>query len=156
MASCEKLKNIPISGMGGIETWRDAVEFMSLGCSTVQVTTAIMQYGYRVIDDLIDGLKRYMKTKDFQSVNDFVGLANKNIVSADELDRSFICLPLFDLSKCIGCKRCEVSCSDGGHQAISFGSGGKPVLNVKKCVGCHLCKIVCPVAAISDGKKISK
>ncbi|MGN1139019.1 MAG: NAD-dependent dihydropyrimidine dehydrogenase subunit PreA [Ruminococcus sp.] len=156
MASFKKLENIPISGMGGIETWRDAAEFISLGCSTVQVTTSVMQYGYRIIEDLIDGLKRYMSDMGFNSVYDFIGKANKKIKSADDLDRSYICFPKFDKEKCVGCGRCFVSCYDGGHQAIKLNDDRKPILYAKKCVGCHLCKIVCPVGAISAGKKINK
>lgn len=156
MASCEKLKNIPISGMGGIENWRDSAEFIALGCSTVQITTSVMQYGYRIIDDLIDGLKRYMKSKNYSSIYDFLGVANQNIISADDLDRSYICFPKFDRQKCIGCGRCFVSCFDGGHQAIQMNDDKKPVLDGKRCVGCHLCKIVCPVGAISNGKNINK
>ena len=156
MASNDKLKRVPISGMGGIETWQDAAEFMALGCSTVQITTAVMQYGYRIIDDLIDGLKRYMAEKGYNSVFDFIGKANENIISADDLDRSYICFPKFDREKCVSCGRCVVSCYDGGHQAIKLNGSGKPVLDGRKCVGCHLCKIVCPVEAISSGKKIDK
>lgn len=156
MAANEKLKNIPISGMGGIETWRDAAEFIALGCSTVQITTSVMQYGYRIIDDLTDGLKRYMASNGYTSVNDFLGAATSNIISADDLDRSFICFPKVDRQKCIGCGRCEISCFDGGHQAIKLNKERKPVIDGKKCVGCHLCKIVCPVGAVTAGKKVSK
>lgn len=156
MASCETLGGVPISGMGGIETWRDAAEFMALGCSTVQITTAVMQYGYRIIDDLTDGMKRYMAQRGYTSVNDFIGKANENIIAADDLDRSYICFPKFDREKCVGCGRCVISCYDGGHQAIKLNDSGKPVLNGRKCVGCHLCKIVCPVEAIDSGKKIYK
>lgn len=156
MKSSDKLKDVPISGMGGIETWYDAAEFISLGCSTVQVTTAVMQYGYRIVEDMIDGLKRYMSSHKFSSINDFIGVAEKNIIPADDLDRSYICFPRFDREKCIGCERCYVSCYDGGHQAIKMNSDRKPVLNGKKCVGCHLCKVVCPVNAIDPGKKVSK
>lgn len=156
MASCEKLKGVPISGMGGIETWRDAAEFISMGCSTVQVTTSVMQYGYRIIDDLIDGLKRYMSEKGFNTIYDFLGKANEKIIPADDLDRSHICFPKFDREKCIGCGRCFLSCYDGGHQAIRMNADSKPILDGKKCVGCHLCKIVCPLGAISAGKIINK
>lgn len=156
MKSDERLKNVPISGMGGIETWYDAAEFISLGCSTVQITTSVMQYGYRIIDDLKDGLKRYMKAHNFKSVSDFTGIAESNIIPADDLDRSYICFPKFDRERCVGCGRCFVSCYDGGHQAIKMNGNQKPVLYGKKCVGCHLCKVVCPVGAISSGKKVSK
>ena len=132
MKSSDKLKDVPISGMGGIETWYDAAEFISLGCSTVQVTTAVMQYGYRIVEDMIDGLKRYMSSHNFSSINDFIGVAEKNIIPADDLDRSYICFPRFDREKCIGCERCYVSCYDGGHQAIKMNSDRKPVLDGKK------------------------
>lgn len=156
MKSDERLKDIPISGMGGIETWYDAAEFISLGCSTVQVTTSVMQYGYRIIDDMLDGLKRYMSEHGFNSINDFLGKAEYNIIPADDLDRSYICFPSFDREKCVGCGRCYVSCFDGGHQAIKMNDKNNPVLLGKKCVGCHLCKVVCPVGAISAGKKVRK
>lgn len=156
MASCERLKNIPISGMGGIETWYDAMEFMALGCSTVQVTTSVMQYGYRIIDDMLDGIKRFMYKHGYKSVNDFIGAANENIIPADDLDRSYICFPKFDRSECVSCGRCYLSCFDGGHQAIKMNEERKPVLDGKKCVGCHLCVTVCPVGAISAGKKVAK
>lgn len=156
MKSDERLKDIPISGMGGIETWYDAAEFISLGCSTVQVTTSVMQYGYRIIDDMLDGLKRYMSEHGFNSINDFLGKAEYNIIPADDLDRSYICFPSFDREKCVGCGRCYVSCFNGGHQAIKMNDKNKPVLLGKKCVGCHLCKVVCPVGAISAGKKVRK
>lgn len=91
MKSDDRLKNISISGMGGIETWYDAAEFISLGCSTVQVTTSVMQYGYRIIDDMLDGLKRYMAAHSFNSIYDFLGKAEQNIIPADDLDRSYIC-----------------------------------------------------------------
>lgn len=115
-----------------------------------------MQYGYRIIDDLKDGLKRYMKVHNFKSVSDFTGIAESNIIPADDLDRSYICFPKFDRERCVGCGRCFVSCYDGGHQAIKMNDNQKPVLYGKKCVGCHLCKVVCPVDAISSGKKVSK
>ena len=80
MKKCEKLKNAPISGMGGIETWRDACEFLTLGCENLQITTSVMQYGYRIIDDLINGLKLYLSSNDYKSVNDIIGKALPNIV----------------------------------------------------------------------------
>ena len=145
-----------ISGMGGIETWRDAAEFIAMGCSTVQVTTAVMQYGYRIIEDMIDGLSRYLTEKGYHSVAEMQGKALSHIVGTDELDRSGISFPKFNRELCVGCGRCYISCYDGGHQAITIDSNRHPVLNGKKCVGCHLCLIICPAGAITPGKVFSK
>ncbi|MBU3113236.1 NAD-dependent dihydropyrimidine dehydrogenase subunit PreA [Clostridium lacusfryxellense] len=154
LAKSQELKNIPISGMGGIENWEDAVEFILLGASNLQVTTAVMQYGYRIIYDLISGLSYYMDEQGFDSVSDIVGKALQNVVSADELPRNFIIYPLVDKTLCIGCGRCYISCCDGGHQAIEWESSSRvPSIIKDKCVGCHLCGHVCPVNAISQGEK---
>lgn len=157
MAVDPSLENVPISGMGGIETWRDAVEFILLGASNVQITTAVMQYGYRIIYDLKDGLSNYMEEKGFKNLSDMVGIANKNIVSTDKLDRSYIIYPEFEDYNCIGCGRCYISCYDGGHQAIKWDfQNRKPNLLKDKCVGCHLCSNVCPVEDIGFGEKVYK
>lgn len=155
MAQCEKLRGIPISGMGGIETWSDALDFITLGCSNVQITTAVMQYGYRIIDDLTDGLKRYMAQKGIKSVQDLVGAALCNVVSPDNLSRDTIVYPKFDLTKCLGCGRCSISCRDAGHSAIIL-QNDKPKMKPEKCVGCQLCQLVCPVEAISTSKRVAK
>ena len=156
MAVSPLMENPEISGMGGIETWRDAAEFIAMGCSTVQVTTAVMQYGYRIIDDMIDGLSRYLTEKGYRSIAEMKGKALSHIVGTDELDRSGICFPKFDRELCVGCGRCYISCYDGGHQAITIDSNRHPVLNGKKCVGCHLCLTICPAGAITPGKVFSK
>lgn len=145
-----------ISGMGGIETWRDAAEFIALGCSTVQITTAVMQYGYRIIDDLIDGLSGYLAFNNMTGVEELKGKALANIVPTEALDRESICFPKFERELCVGCGRCYLSCFDGGHQAIEIDEKGYPVLKGKNCVGCHLCLTVCPAGAISSGNRILK
>ena len=138
-------KGIQISGVGGIETWRDALEFLLLGARNVQVTTAIMQYGYRIVEDMISGLSHWMDERGYNSVDEFLGKALPNIIPAENLDRSFMVLPDFNLKKCVGCGRCYVSCYDGGHQAIDWDEKKRrPALN-DDCVGCHLCLNVCPV-----------
>lgn len=157
MKKCDKLKDIPISGMGGIETWKDAAEFLALGCENLQITTSVMQYGYRIIDDLVEGLKLYLSSNSHKSVNEIIGKALPNIVLADKLDRDSICYPRFDMKKCIGCGRCYLSCYDGGHQAIKVNEkNSKPVLIFDKCVGCQLCVTICPTEAIKQGKRLLK
>ena len=146
-----------LSGIGGIETWRDALEFIQLGCANVQVCTAVMQYGYRIIDDLILGLQRYLAKRGVSQLHDIVGELLPSFLNPDHLDRDTIIYPKFDKEQCIGCGRCEVSCSDGGHQAIVFDHATRrPRLVGTKCVGCHLCRLVCPTGAIGTTKRISK
>ncbi|MBQ6431121.1 MAG: NAD-dependent dihydropyrimidine dehydrogenase subunit PreA [Oscillospiraceae bacterium] len=143
-----------ISGQGGVETWKDALEFILLGSSSIQVTTAVMQYGYRIVEDLKDGLNRYLAEKGFLNVREAVGLALDSVSpNTNVLERDTVIFPKFDREKCIGCGRCAISCSDGGHQAITMNEDRKPVLNGKKCVGCHLCLLVCPENAISAARK---
>ena len=146
-----------ITGMGGVETWRDALEFILMGAGSVQVTTAVMQYGYRIIDDLKAGLNYYLAQMNISSVKDIIGAGIDSVSdTTDVLERDTIQFPRFDMDKCNGCGRCVISCSDGGHQAITF-EGRIPKLNGAKCVGCHLCVIVCPSDAISPrGKRIRR
>lgn len=141
----EELKNMPITGMGGIETWRDALEFLLVGSGNLQVTTSVMQYGYRIVEDLISGLSHYMEDNGFEKVEDMIGLALPNIIPAEDIDRSFKIIPKINEEKCVGCGRCYVSCYDAAHQAIDWDKENrKPVIN-DNCVGCHLCLNVCPV-----------
>lgn len=151
-----KLEAAPISGMGGIETWVDAAEFIALGCENIQITTSVMQYGYRIIEDLIDGLSSYLGTNGFESLQEMVGMALPNLVPAEVLNRHSIVYPKIDRNKCIGCSRCYISCSDGGHQALKIDKeDGKARLIANKCVGCQLCSLVCPVEAISLSKRVT-
>lgn len=144
LAGCPELHGVPISGIGGIENWRDALDFILLGAENVQVTTSIMQYGYRIIDDLKDGLCSYMRKQGIQQLSSLVGGA---------LDRDSIVYPVFNQERCVGCGRCYVSCQDGGHQAISWDSHRRPMWHKQACVGCHLCRLVCPVGAITSGTR---
>ena len=150
-------KKVELSGIGGIETWRDALEFIQLGCCNVQVCTAVMQYGYRIIDDLTLGLQNYLMERGLSSLDALVGEELPNFVTPTDLDRETIVFPKIDRGQCIGCGRCYVSCMDGGHQAISFDLATRqPRIVGTKCVGCHLCRLVCPTGAIGVTKRINK
>ena len=154
MASDPELHHVPISGMGGIDTWQDAVEFLLLGANHVQITTAVMQYGARIIDDLLDGLTWYLREKALSHVSQLQGLGMENVTKLEDLNRQTKLFPRFNRQKCVGCGRCYLSCRDGGHEALRM-VNGKPVMNPKACVGCHLCVLVCPNHAISPyGKRV--
>ena len=151
------LSTIQFSGVGGIETWKDALEFIQLGCRNVQVCTAVMQYGYRIIDDLILGLQNYMAERGVSRLEDLVGELLPKFYLPHDLDRDTVVYPKFDRAKCIGCGRCAISCADGGHQALDFDPETRqPRLNAARCVGCHLCRLVCPADAIGVSKRVSK
>lgn len=158
----EKRLKIPISGMGGIYTWKDSAEYIALGASNLQVTTSVMQHGNRVVEDMIDGLQRYMKRNNIKRLNDFVGKANASIVQPSELDTTTEVVSVIDPNLCIGCGVCEVACRDGAAKAISMyeidgdhkhNKTGvihkKAKVDRNECVGCKLCQFVCPVGAIS-------
>lgn len=140
--------NIPISGIGGISTWRDAAEFLLLGASNVQVCTAVMHYGYRIVEDMIDGLSNYLDEKGFNSVNDIIGLSAKRVTDWGNLDLNYKVVASIDHNKCIQCNLCHIACEDGAHQCIPLVQmNGKrlPVVDEHECVGCNLCYLVCPV-----------
>ena len=148
------LSGMHLSAMGGIETWMDALDFILMGAGSIQVTTAVMQYGYRIIDDLKAGLNYYLAEKGFYNVSEAVGLALASVSdTTDVLERDTVIFPKFHREKCIGCGRCMVSCADGGHQAIRLDESRRPRLNGNRCVGCHLCILVCPQRAITPGRK---
>ena len=150
-----QLQDVPLSGIGGIEAWRDALQYIMLGCCNVQVCTAVMQYGYRIIDDLILGMQEWMQREGVKSLDEVLGKAVDDFVPTDQLDRATYVLPRIDREKCIRCGRCYISCYDGGHQAISIDAETRmPHIIGKNCVGCHLCMLVCPVNAMLPTNRI--
>ena len=149
---------LPISGIGGISNWRDAAEFLALGSTSVQVCTAIMHYGFRIVEDMAEGLSDYLDSKGMKSVNELIGKAVPTLQKWETLDLNYKRIAKIDYDKCIGCNLCYIACEDGAHQAIALippnghglGPGrvpGKPVPEIKdhECVGCNLCALVCPV-----------
>jgi len=139
---------LPVSGIGGVADWHDAVEFMLVGATTVQVGTSVMHLGFRMIDDLVDGLSTYLRAKGLHSPSELVGRALPTLTDWGHLDQSFRLLAQIDESRCIHCNLCYTACNDGAHQAIRLeGTNGTSRLSVDgdHCVGCHLCQYVCPV-----------
>lgn len=137
-----------ICGVGGIYTWEDVLEYISLGASVVQVVTAIMEYGYRIIDDLRGGLSHFMDERGIENLSSLVGKGLNSIVPADQLDRDTVRRSHINKEECVGCGRCYISCRDGGHQAIDWNSSTREPVITEKYVGCHLCTKLCPVGAI--------
>jgi dihydropyrimidine dehydrogenase (NAD+) subunit PreA len=141
---------IPISGIGGIENWRDVVEFMLLGSTSVQVCTAVMHYGFRIVEDLIDGLTQYLQSRGLTSPSQLVGKAIHGVTDWGHLDLNYKVLARVDKDKCIQCNLCFAACEDGAHQAIALrpdpARGNKvfPEIIDQECVGCNLCSLVCP------------
>ncbi|MCB9554155.1 MAG: NAD-dependent dihydropyrimidine dehydrogenase subunit PreA [Myxococcales bacterium] len=137
---------IPISGIGGVSDWRDAVEFMLLGAASVQVCTAVMLHGYRIVEDMIEGLSEYMRERGIETLDGLVGKAVPQYSEWGDLDLNYETVAKIDADKCIGCQLCVVACHDGAHQCIHpTGESRVPVVDEGECVGCNLCQIVCPV-----------
>ena len=156
MAKCEEL-GLPLSGIGGIETWVDALEYILLGSTNIQVTTGIMHYGYRIIEDMIEGLSDYMASRGIESVSDLIGRALPNLHETDafELDRQGIAQ--YDMKKCIGCGQCHIVCRDAAGQALEWdGKKRRPELIEDKCLSCMLCYFVCPVPGLISFKEMPK
>ncbi|MFT8306943.1 NAD-dependent dihydropyrimidine dehydrogenase subunit PreA [Acetobacter malorum] len=139
---------LPISGIGGISNWRDAAEFLVMGATSLQVCTAAMHYGFRIVEDMIDGLSNWMDEKGFETIADVTGRAIPNFVNWNQLNLKFKTLASINQDACIKCGLCYIACEDTSHQAIS-----KTLLNGERhydvideeCVGCNLCAHVCPV-----------
>lgn len=142
----EKDFGLPISGIGGVSNWRDAVEFILLGSSTVQVCTEVMLRGYGVVEDMIDGLEEYMRTHGFRTIPEMVGKAVPPFQEWGDLDLNYETVARIDTDKCIGCQLCVAACHDGAHQCIHPQEHTRvPRIDESECVGCNLCQIVCPV-----------
>jgi dihydropyrimidine dehydrogenase (NAD+) subunit PreA len=171
--AAEKGFKIPISGIGGISTWRDAAEFIALGSTSVQVCTAVMHHGFRIVEDLIEGLSSFLDAQGMKSVSELRGRAVPSFVDWGDLDLNYKVVARIDPKTCIGCQVCVTACWDGAHQCIFTGASDKarpphahahgmatapnpqilgaiaadrvPWIDEPECVGCNLCALVCPV-----------
>ncbi|SLN28885.1 NAD-dependent dihydropyrimidine dehydrogenase subunit PreA [Ruegeria meonggei] len=145
IARAEATHGMPISGIGGVTTWRDAAEFMALGCGNVQVCTAAMTYGFKIIDELTAGLSKWMDEKGFKDVSEVVGLAVPNVTDWQYLNLNYVAKAKIDQDQCIKCGRCYAACEDTSHQAISMSEDRVFEVMDDECVACNLCVDVCPV-----------
>jgi len=150
-------QGLPISGIGGITEWRDAAEFLALGCGTVQVCTAAMTYGYKIVEEMIDGLSNWMDAKGYATLDNFRGRAVPNVVDWQYLNLNYVTKARINQDLCIKCGRCHIACEDTSHQAITHMVDGKRHFEVidSECVGCNLCVNVCPVENCITMEQIS-
>lgn len=146
--------NIPISGIGGVSNWENAIEFMLMGATGVQVCTAAMHHGFRIVEDMIDGLNNYLDEKGIAAAQDLVGKAVANYTDWGDLDLNYKVVARINNNICINCNKCHIACEDTAHQCIDMvkDETGKSSLLVREndCVGCNLCSIVCPVDGAID------
>ena len=147
IARDEETRGLPISAIGGVTTWRDAAEFIALGAGNVQVCTAAMTYGFKIVQEMISGLSNYMTAKGYRTIEDFRGRAVPNVTDWQYLNLNYVAKAEIDQDLCIKCGRCHIVCEDTSHQAIwpSVDGVRKFVVNEAECVGCNLCVLVCPV-----------
>ncbi len=157
IARDEEAGGLLISGIGGIENWRDAAEFMALGASNVQVCTAAMLYGFKIVEDMIDGLNNWMDDKGHARLSDFIGAAVPNITDWKYLNINYESVAVIDQDKCIHCGRCHIACEDTSHQAITASKVNgerKYEIDEPECVGCNLCYHLCPVPDCITMKRV--
>ncbi|NNK17212.1 MAG: NAD-dependent dihydropyrimidine dehydrogenase subunit PreA, partial [Sulfitobacter sp.] len=140
-----ELHGLPISGIGGVTTWRDAAEFLALGAGNVQVCTAAMTYGFKIVQEMISGLSDYMDSKGIASVDEIVGRAVPNVTDWNQLNLNYVAKAKINQDLCISCGRCFAACEDTSHQAIAMSDDRTFTVIDEECVACNLCVNVCPV-----------
>jgi dihydropyrimidine dehydrogenase (NAD+) subunit PreA len=140
-----ELSYMPISGIGGVTTWRDAAEFMALGAGNVQVCTAVMTYGFKIVQEMISGLSEYLDEKAMTSVDQLVRRAVPNVTDWNQLNLNYVAKAKINEDLCISCGRCYAACEDTSHQAIAMSEDRVFSVIDDECVACNLCVNVCPV-----------
>jgi len=147
VAQIAKATGLPVSGLGGLSTWQDAIEFMAVGASTVQIGTAVMWNGYGIIEEMLHGLSSYLDRKDFAGLKPVIGAALPKIVGFPEMPLAPRARASVD-DTCNGCLLCVTACADGAFQAITGVKHEKVTIDGDKCDGCGLCAMVCPLGSI--------
>jgi dihydropyrimidine dehydrogenase (NAD+) subunit PreA len=146
--------NVPISGMGGVSTWKDAVEFMLMGAGSIQVCTAAMHHGFSIVEDMVDGLNNYLDDKGIVNLEGIIGKSVPKYSDWGNLDLNYKVVARINNDVCINCNKCHIACEDTSHQCIDMltSPNGNAYLEVREedCVGCNLCSIVCPVDGAID------
>lgn len=145
IARTPSLAGLPISGIGGVTTWKDAAEFIALGAGNVQVCTAAMTYGFKIVQEMISGLSQYLDEKGMSSVDELVGRAVPNLSDWQHLNLNYVTKARIDQDLCIQCGRCYAACEDTSHQAIAMSPERVFTVKDDECVACNLCVNVCPV-----------
>ena len=145
IARSPNTSGLPISGIGGVTTWRDAAEFMVMGAGNVQVCTAAMTYGFKIVEEMISGLSDWMDEKQMTSTSEIVGKGIPNYTDWQYLNLNYVAKAKIDQDLCINCGRCFAACEDTSHQAISMSEDRKFTVLDEECVACNLCVNVCPI-----------
>ncbi len=145
IARAPETAGLPISGIGGVTTWRDAAEYITMGCGNVQVCTAAMTYGFKIVQEMISGLSQWMDEKGHTSIQDFMGAAVPNTTDWQYLNLNYISKASISQDDCIKCGRCYAACEDTSHQAIAMSEDRTFSVIDEECVACNLCVEVCPV-----------
>ena len=147
---------LPMSGIGGVSNWKDAAEFIALGCGTVQVCTAVMVHGFSIVQEMISGLNNYMDQHGYNTLDDFRGKAVPTVTDWRYLNLNHVEKAVIDQDSCIKCGKCHIACEDTSHQAITSMKDGERHFEVKEkdCVGCNLCVSICPVENCISMRKL--
>lgn len=165
VAECARdpLVRVPLSGIGGVSTWQDAVEFLLMGATNVQVCTAVMHHGFRIVEDMVDGLNRYLIARNMNSAMELVGKSVERFTDWKNLNLEYKVVAQINEDLCIHCNKCYIACEDAAHQcidAVEHNGGTRWVVDESECVGCNLCATVCPVedcitmTEVSVGKEV--
>ncbi len=156
MAQCPEL-DLPLSAMGGVETWIDALEYLLVGATTIQVTTGIIHYGYRIVEDMIEGISDYMASRGITSMADLIGKSLPHLKTTDNFDLNRQGVAQYDLERCVGCGQCYIVCRDAGGKALAWDAEKRrPSLDEEICLSCMICSFICPVTDLITYKEKQK